>query len=259
MAEKAYSKKDDAIRRGEGYMTGNSHQGIGSKRIKVATYNIHGWIGTDQRQMPLRAIRVIGELGADIVALQEANFSLEQGGHLDETFFSTLTDMEVILGPTFFKYALHYGNVLLSRFPIVRFHRIDLSAHPYEPRGAIDALIRIDGTTIRVLTAHLGLRAVERKFQADMLMQTLSSDFQGTVIILGDFNEWTLRRAALKRLYSLFGKTKSPRTFPSFLPIFSLDRIMVSPPGSLVRIQAHRSLDIIMASDHLPVTGIIEI
>ena len=240
-------------------MTANTLEESGSRRIKVATYNIHGWIGTDQRQMPLRAIRVISELGADIVALQEANFSLEQGGHLDETFFSTLTDMEVVLGPTFFKYALHYGNVLLSRFPIVRFHRIDLSAHPYEPRGAIDAFIRIGGTTIRVLTAHLGLRAIERRFQADMLMQTLSSDFQGTVIVLGDFNEWTLRRSALKRLYSLFGKTKSPRTFPSFLPLFSLDRIMVSPPESLVEVQAHRNLDIIMASDPLPVPGIVKI
>ncbi len=240
-------------------MTGNTLQEPGSRRIKVATYNIHGWIGTDQRQMPLRAIRVISELDADIVALQEANFSLEEGGHLDEAFFSTLTDMEVVLGPTFFKYALHYGNVLLSRFPIIRFHRIDLSAHPYEPRGAIDALIRIGGTTVRVLTAHLGLRAIERKFQADMLMQTLSSGFQGTVIVLGDFNEWTLRRAALKRLYSLFGKTKTPRTFPSIFPVFSLDRIMVSPPGSLVEIQVHKSLDIIMASDHLPVTGIVEI
>jgi endonuclease/exonuclease/phosphatase family metal-dependent hydrolase len=240
-------------------MTWRGHQASGPERIKVATYNIHGWIGTDQRQMPMRAIKVISEIDADIIALQEANFSLEKGGRLDESFFSTLTDMEVVLGPTFFKYSLHFGNALLSRFPITRFHRIDLSAHPYEPRGAIDAMIRIGDKTIRVLTAHLGLRAVERKFQADMLVRTLSSGFQGTVIVLGDFNEWTLRRAALKNLYSLFGKAKSPRTFPSIFPVFSLDRIMVSPPESLVKIRAHKSLDIIMASDHLPVSGIVQV
>jgi len=240
-------------------MNERGHHASGSDRIKVATYNIHGWIGTDQRQIPMRAIRVISEINADIIALQEANFSLEKGGHLDESFFSKLTDMEVVLGPTFFKHSLHFGNALLSRFPITRFHRIDLSAHPYEPRGAIDAMIRVGNKRIRVLTAHLGLRAIERRFQADMLMSTLSSGFQGTVILLGDFNEWTLRRAALRRLYSLFGKTKSPRTFPSILPLFSLDRIMVSPPESLVEIRTHKGLDVIMASDHLPVSGIVKI
>ncbi|HOD71058.1 MAG: Endonuclease/Exonuclease/phosphatase family protein [Deltaproteobacteria bacterium ADurb.BinA179] len=240
-------------------MTSRGQQAARPEKIKVATYNIHGWIGTDHRQIPMRAIRVISELDADIVALQEANFSLEEGGHLDEAFFSTLTDMEVVLGPTFFKYSLHFGNALLSRFPITRFHRIDLSAHPYEPRGAIDAIIRIGDKTIRVLTAHLGLRAIERRFQADMLIRTLSGGFQGTVVVLGDFNEWTLRRAALRKLYSLFGKAKSPRTFPSIFPLLSLDRIMVSPPEALVEIRAHRSLDTIMASDHLPVTGIVEV
>ena len=231
----------------------------GAQRIRVATYNIHGWIGTDRRQMPMRAIKVISGLEADIIALQEANFSLEQGGHLDESFFSTLTGMEVVLGPTFFKHALHFGNALLSRFPIISFHRLDLSAHPYEPRGAIDALVRVGSRTVKVITVHLGLKAVERRLQVDLLSRTLSEGFEGTIIAMGDFNEWTLRRSALRALQSLFGKSRSPRSFPSILPIFSLDQIMVSPPEALLEIKAHRSLDTILASDHLPVSALIEV
>ncbi|HQG32575.1 MAG TPA: endonuclease/exonuclease/phosphatase family protein [Deltaproteobacteria bacterium] len=230
-----------------------------SRRIRIATYNVHGWIGIDNRQVPMRAMRVISELEADIIALQEATFSLEYGGHLDETFFTNITGMETALGPTFFKRPFHFGNVLLSRFPFTRIRTIDLSAHPYEPRGAIDAVIRIGDRNLRVLTAHFGLKRSERKFQADMIIRALTSRPLGNVVLMGDFNEWSPINSSLDTLYALFAKTRHPKSFPSFCPMFSLDRILVSPEGLLEGIDAFTNPETILASDHLPITGIISL
>ena len=41
--------------------------------IRLASYNIHKGVGTDGARNPLRILRVLDELDADIVALQEAD------------------------------------------------------------------------------------------------------------------------------------------------------------------------------------------
>lgn len=236
-------------------MTQALHRGRARRKIRVATWNVHGWVGADNRQAPMRAVKVISELDADVIALQEATFSLEGGGHLDEDFFARLTGMEVVLGPTFFKQPFHFGNVLLSRLPLSRIRKIDLSAHPYEPRGAIDASVDAGGVRLRVLSAHLGLRGLERRFQADLLVRALVAGHLNPSVLMGDFNEWSPRCPSLRKLYSLFPLARSPRSFPALLPLFSLDRILVAPAAALEKVKVHRSVDVMLASDHLPVTA----
>ena len=48
--------------------------------VKVASYNIRKGIGTDRRRRPARVLDVLNEIGADIIALQEADrrFGLRQ-------------------------------------------------------------------------------------------------------------------------------------------------------------------------------------
>ena len=43
------------------------------KTIRVASYNIRKAIGTDRRRVPERVLDVLGEIDADIIALQEAD------------------------------------------------------------------------------------------------------------------------------------------------------------------------------------------
>jgi endonuclease/exonuclease/phosphatase family metal-dependent hydrolase len=55
--------------------------------IKVASYNMRKSIGTDRRRRPERTLQVLCEIGADVVALQEADrrFGARAavlGGHL---------------------------------------------------------------------------------------------------------------------------------------------------------------------------------
>ena len=42
--------------------------------IRVATYNVHGCVGTDGRHDPARVSAVIAELDADVIALQEFTY-----------------------------------------------------------------------------------------------------------------------------------------------------------------------------------------
>ena len=44
--------------------------------IRVASYNMRKAIGTDRRRKPERTIDVLNELGADVIALQEATPSM---------------------------------------------------------------------------------------------------------------------------------------------------------------------------------------
>src|SRR5437868_4297491 len=44
-----------------------------ARMFRVASYNMRKAIGTDRRRRPERTIEVLNELGADVIALQEAD------------------------------------------------------------------------------------------------------------------------------------------------------------------------------------------
>ncbi|HSF13170.1 MAG TPA: endonuclease/exonuclease/phosphatase family protein, partial [Erythrobacter sp.] len=44
-----------------------------ARTIKVASYNIHKGIGTDRQRDPARILKVLAEVDADVVCLQEAD------------------------------------------------------------------------------------------------------------------------------------------------------------------------------------------
>ena len=87
--------------------------------MRIATYNIHRAIGRDGREDHGRIAGVLGEISADIVALQEVGFRAGEAGN----FLHRLADRakaEVIEGVTLQDERGHYGNALLSRLPAGR-------------------------------------------------------------------------------------------------------------------------------------------
>jgi len=72
-------------------------------------------------------------------------------------------------------------------------------------------------------------------------------------LLMGDLNEWYLWGRPLRWLHSHFREMPSaPRTFPAHRPVFALDRIWVSPAGSLRKLVRHATPLARSASDHLP-------
>jgi endonuclease/exonuclease/phosphatase family metal-dependent hydrolase len=231
--------------------------------LRIATYNVHACVGRDGRHDPDRVATVIGELNADVVALQEftypASVALETR---TPVVLTTLHRYECALGPTRHRTRQTvtecFGNALLTRHPIVEVHRIDLSMERREPRGALAATIDAGGAPLHVLATHLGLRIHERRFQVRQILDYLDSVRDTSVVVLGDFNDWLPGRSAAHVLDRRMGKPPRPATFPVAWPLVALDRIWVQPRAALQRISVHTTPMARLASDHFPVVAEID-
>jgi endonuclease/exonuclease/phosphatase family metal-dependent hydrolase len=227
--------------------------GGGSPRFTVASYNIHQCVGTDGRRDPGRIARVILELDAQVIGLQEIDS--KSGAGLEEAqvdYLAQATGLQAVPGPTIWRGDSHYGNALLTSYPIAETRLIDLSVAGREPRGAIDAKLDIQGQALRVIVTHLGLTAAERYNQVERLKQILRNEREQPVILLGDTNEWFPLSRTIRTLHQCLGKTPAKPTFPTWFPLLSLDRIWVRPRGALETVRVHKSPLAKIASDHLP-------
>ena len=230
--------------------------------LTAVSYNIHQCVGTDGRRDPQRVATVIQETKADIVGLQEVDFNPlgdKKSHQLD--YLAEATGMRAVAGPTIRRTDIEFGNALLTCREItnVRFH--DLTVVRRQPRGVIDAEILCDGKIVRVLVTHLGLALNERRRQAQSLIRILRQQRANyaLTLVIGDINEWRPRGFALYSLNSHLGKAPSRRTFPSFFPVFALDRIWVKPRAALLQIKIANNGVARTASDHLPVMATVNL
>jgi endonuclease/exonuclease/phosphatase family metal-dependent hydrolase len=226
--------------------------------FSAVSYNIHQCVGLDGRRDVERIAGILVSLDAQIIGLQEVGTDFAGGkksGQME--YLARATGLQAIAGHTIELKTGPYGNVLLTAWPVLDSRLLDLSIPGREPRGAIDAELAIEGETVRVVVTHLGLRAAERRYQVQRLLEALSYKQSRFIIMLGDINEWVLRSRPLRWLYTRFGKPPAPRTFPSWCPLFALDRIWALPREVLHDIRVHTTPLTRIASDHLPVKAVI--
>jgi len=224
-----------------------------SALITALTYNVHECVGVDKRRDPSRIARVIIDSGAQIVGLQEVHS--ETGGAEDlhqVNYLAAATGLHPVPGPTLERRNGQYGNLLLTSGNVRAVRKLDLSFPGQEPRGAIDADLEFNGEIWRVVVTHLGLRAVERRFQVKRILAVLKKRRTPKVILLTDLNEWRFGARPLRWLQAELGQNPSVRTYPSRYPALALDRIWVSPSSALVKVCAVRNPVTRVASDHLP-------
>jgi len=222
--------------------------------MKLATYNIHACIGADGRFDPDRTVRVMLQLNADVLALQEVEHHQVDGIDLLD-YLATVTSMTAIAGPTLLRETRDYGNALLTRLPVLTLNRIDLSLPQREPRGALDAMLNWHGQHVQVVATHLGLRPGERRQQVRRLLALYESTPAALSVLLGDLNEWLLWGRPLRWLRRYFATAPHPSTYPARFPLFALDRIWVHPRSALTAIAVHNSPVARVASDHLPLVA----
>jgi len=200
-----------------------------------------------------RGADVLAEVDAAVIALQEV--LAPQARVLAEA-----TRMSAVFGPTRRRSEGLYGNLSLSRFPLVAHERYNLTCRPFEPRGCLRADVDVshEGSGhLHIFNVHLGLHYRERVRQVRMLSRILEpGGLSGPRLLLGDFNEW-FHGGASRLLRAQFGhpcgRRRSVRTHPSPLPVFPLDRIYHDPVVCLERVGVHRSRLARVASDHLPI------
>ncbi|MEW6057621.1 MAG: endonuclease/exonuclease/phosphatase family protein [Bdellovibrionota bacterium] len=214
------------------------------RTLRVLSYNIHKGFSATNLNFILKQIKESIELvHADLVFLQEVI------GH-HETHKNKLKDWPTVsqfefladkLWPHFAygKNAVytegHHGNAILSKYPITSFENIDVSTNRLESRGILHATIKIPevDTEVHAICLHLGLFEAGRKIQINHLCKRIESlvPRNAPLIVGGDFNDWQERASPILKkklnLEEAFLKQQGShaRTFPSWLPVFKLDRI----------------------------------
>jgi endonuclease/exonuclease/phosphatase family metal-dependent hydrolase len=229
-------------------------------QVVVASYNIHQCKGADGRRDPRRIAEVIQSLGAQVIALQEVDSWPGPGVEpVQMEFLADTVGLHAISGPTIERQDGHYGNALLTRLPIVDVRKLDLTVYRREPRGALDVRLDAGDATLRVIATHLGLLPSERRYQVQRILETVEEDDRTVTVLLGDINEWFVAARALRWLHARFGAGAGGRTYPSWLPLFKLDRVWVRPTTALAGFRVHATPVTRCASDHLPVTASINV
>ncbi len=229
-----------------------------SARVRVLTYNIHRWRGWDRRVRPQRILQLLEQLQPDIAALQEV--VLARQCHPVYPTLSTLAHrlgLQPVLAPTRLYRGHLYGNLLLTRLPILRAAHYDLSRPGREPRSCLRVDLRIrDGQLLHVFNVHLGTSRLERERQLRELSSPrvlLHPGLSGIRLVLGDFNEWRPRRLRDTLASARLRGRPLAGTFPSVLPLLPLEQIFFDPHLELVRVWRVRTGMTRLASDHLPV------
>lgn len=226
-------------------------------RFRVASYNIHRTVGSDRRRDPQRIARVITEVGAPVIGLQEVNWRPERalGGASQAAFLAHLPGYEAIAGSNLIEHRGHYGNMLLTRYPVREIRRHPIHYKAREPRGVVDVTLDIEGRPLRVMVTHFGLSFFERYSQAKRVVEIIAQAAPEPVLLLGDLNDWLPFSPTISPLLAACDPTRAPASFPALLPVFSLDRIVTWRLGAPLRVYAHRSKEARWASDHLPVVA----
>jgi endonuclease/exonuclease/phosphatase family metal-dependent hydrolase len=230
-------------------------------------------------------------ISADIVFLQEVQDRNERlHYHVDYPIASQASQLDFLamIGyehQAYGKNAVyphgHHGNAILSRHVIRRAANHDISDHALEKRGMLHAVVRIDGrarTHVHLLCVHFGLIKRSRIRQAEQLADFVEYQIplNAPLIIAGDFNDWRQQvdpilrtrlgveevavakdrpfRTALDNMLPWrSGRTQEipARTFPSFAPMLTLDRIFVRG-FDVVETIVPKGLTWARRSDHAP-------
>ncbi len=243
---------------------------VESMRFRVISYNIHKGIGGIDRHYRLqRIVETIAHYNPDIALLQEVDDGVPRSRHhrqaemlarqLQFPHFAFQRNVDLKMG--------HYGNAILSRFPLNPISHIDLTVPLKKRRRALVARCRLrwqgHWRSIIVVNVHLGLAGIERKIQLRRLLDhdLLTHHHHETpILVAGDFND--LWGNLGKRIMQPAGYTSAGRrvrTFPANIPLRPLDRIFLRGTLAADGVFAGHTRTAKQASDHLPLVADLEL
>lgn len=216
-----------------------------SRRLRVLTVNTHKGFTPLKRRFILRELReAVHTVAADVVFLQEVHGTHERHG-ARIAGWPAMSQYEFIADRLWPQFAYgrnavypegDHGNAILSKFPIVRHHNLDVSVVGNEPRSLLHCVLRPPDwpTDLHAVCVHLGLRESHRRDQLRRLASLLDSGVPvgEPVIVAGDFNDWrgrAHRPLTGVGLHEVFvaAHGRAARTFPARRPVLRLDRIYV--------------------------------
>ncbi|MFA6512386.1 MAG: endonuclease/exonuclease/phosphatase family protein [Patescibacteria group bacterium] len=219
-------------------------------------------------------LRELKKINADVLCLEEATTQspVNRKRHVADDLARAL-GMHVHYGRAGHWEGRHFGNAVLSRFPIVKRRMIPLKIHEayhdtpeYIKRGYVEATLNIRGKRLAVGVTHLAFR---RRFhhtpvkvkEADRLMEIVRKR-KKNYILCGDMNalpqSYTIRH--FKKCLVNAGPPYREKSFTTIPFTFEgwharrlhyrVDYCFTTPD---IRVKTARFLGDVKASDHLPI------
>ena len=236
--------------------------------VRVLTLNIHkGYTALNGRFMLHELKEAICEVGADFVFLQEVQGEHRERAAREGDRWPSLAQYEFLADQVWKDFAYgknavfqhgHHGNALLSHFPIVKWKQVDISTNVVEQRGFLHCEIDVPAAgRVHGICVHLGLTASSRRKQLGRIAKFVHAEISdgAPLIIAGDTNDWsglpTREFAVDLGLVDAYQHVRGrrARSFPSFAPVLSLDRIFVRGLG-VVSAEVHSGGKWSDLSDH---------
>ena len=230
-------------------------------RITFGSYNIHKAVGIDGRRDADRIVRVLHEMDADVVALQEADLRFGTRAAVLPRDMVVESHWQIVPLVTRAGGMGWHGNSILVRRGIDIIDAAPITLPSLEPRGAVHARLSKDGQEFDVVGLHLDLSGLLRRRQIETVCEAMKLG-QGPAVIMGDLNEWSPRGGALRAFADDahdWTVLEPGRSFPGRRPLAALDRIIHSAHWSCDKVEVHHSALAVSASDHLPVRAELEI
>ena len=242
--------------------------------VTLASYNMHKAVGLDGRRDPHRVLKVLQEIDADIVALQEAD---KRVGGRGSTVPHELIDSHGMYKPvhlgvkhkrTLERVRKHadrllkvntrnigwHGNAILVKPHVGVLDCAALELPTLEPRGAVIAELLIGETPLRVVGMHLDLSGLWRKRQMRAILDAIARrPNKMPTVLMGDTNEWRTEAGCLKEIEPEFHLAPTGPSFHARHPVAQLDRIIVHKDLTIDAAGVHMSAAARRASDHLPI------
>lgn len=220
--------------------------------LTFASYNIHKGVGVDGKRDADRIVRVLHEIDADVIALQEVDRRFGQRAAVLPRSLLEETHWQVVPLSMLPRSMGWHGNAILAKrgIDIVEANPIHLPA--LEPRGAVHARLAKDGREFDVVGMHLDLSGLLRRRQIQTVCDVLN-DCGRPCVVMGDFNEWSPRGGSLRAFAEHWNVLAPGKSFPGTRPLAPLDRIVHSQHWNCSGTEVHHSALAVSASDHLPV------
>jgi endonuclease/exonuclease/phosphatase family metal-dependent hydrolase len=238
--------------------------------LRILTYNVHRWLGTDRKTDPGRTAAVIAACEADVVALQEVRLGTRRWGEPDQAeAVARVLGMDMHFQPTVRIMGEQFGLAILTGLSAKRVKggplpMLTRKAVP-EVRSALWVSVEAGGEKLQVVNTHLSLLSDrERLAQADALIGEDwlgAAEGRGPAVLVGDLNAGP-RSKAYKHLASRMRDVQlcapvpcNLNTFHTRLPIRRIDHVFVSEGIRVANVEAIRTPLARVASDHVPLVA----
>lgn len=233
--------------------------------VRVATFNIHHAVGTDDRLDLDRVAADIRETRADVIGLQEVdNHWSSRSDDADQAAeLARRLDMHYVYGANLDLDPVtpgsprrQYGTAVLSKWPI-RSWRNTLLPRPRggEQRGLLEAVIKARGSYMRFAVTHLQHNNAEERLAQSEAIGSLLDESAEPVVLVGDLNappgapELAPVETRFHDAWELGGVPGDPGyTYDAETPHARIDYVKVSPGLPVSNAVVYESV----ASDHLP-------